>query len=87
MAMKRSEIIETVIILFSIVSLMPLVWWYGSDHLYKIPEIYITLYKVLLGILAVVLAVILVRRTKRIKKAMRDAKRQQGKTRKFPPFF
>lgn len=87
--MKKPEIIETVIILFSIVAIWPLIWWYGSEHFYKIPEIWITLYKVFLGILVVALALILVRRIKRVIKAIRDVKRRkkEDEERKSPPFF
>jgi len=85
--MKKSEIIETVIIVASIASFWPMVWWYKVGPLYKIPEIYITLYKLFLGIVSVALVVILVRRIRRIRKAIRDAKRQKdGRRGKFLPF-
>jgi len=83
--MKRSEIIETIIILVTIAALWPLIWYYRTEYI--IPESVKILYKLFLVILTVALVIIFVRRIKRVKKAMRDVKRQQSKTRKFPPFF
>lgn len=87
--MKKTEIIETIIIIFSILAIWPLIWYYSSERFYKIPQTWITLYKVFLGILVIVLIVILIRRIKRVIKVMRDAKKRKNEEQegKFPPFF
>jgi hypothetical protein len=72
MKIKKAEIWETVVIILSILTLWPVVWWYNAKR--NIPPLYFML--VLLPIL-VVLAYIMVRRVKRLRKAMRDSKNRK----------
>ena len=70
--MKKAEVWETVVIIISILTLWPVVWWYNSKQ--DVPALYFIL--VLLPILAV-LAYIMVRRIRRLRDAMRDSKNRR----------
>jgi len=70
--MKKAEILETVFIIISIVTLWPVIKWYNAKE--PIPLGYYGLLLVVLG----VLAFITVRRVKRLRKAMRNAKNRRG---------
>ncbi|MFQ6041652.1 MAG: hypothetical protein ACE5PV_12405 [Candidatus Poribacteria bacterium] len=72
MKMKKAEVWETVVIILSILTLWPVVWWYNSKQ--DVPPLYFIL--VLLPILAV-LAYIMSRRIKRLRQAMRDSKNRR----------
>ncbi len=70
--MKKAETWETVFIIISIVTLWPMIKWYNAEE--PIPPAYYALLLITLG----VLAFITVRRVKRLRKAMRDAKNRRG---------
>jgi hypothetical protein len=72
MKIKKAELWETIVIILSILTLWPVVWWYNAKQ--DVPSLYFML--VLLPILAV-LAYIMVRRVKRLRKAMRDSKNRK----------
>ena len=68
--MSKQERWESVVIILGILTLWPVLHWRGQNQ--TVP----TLYWFVLLLVAVVLGVIMVRRVKRLREAMRSAKRR-----------
>ena len=73
--MKKNEMWETIVIILGVLALWPVVHWYNAKK--DVPFLYVIL---LVTILAA-LAFITVRRVKRLRRAIRDAKNRR---RQFP---
>ena len=71
--MKKAEIWETAFIIISIVTLWPVIKWHNARQ--SVPLVYYVMLLVVLG----VLAFITVRRIKKLRKALREAKSRREK--------
>jgi len=78
---KTGEILETIIILVSLLSLFPVViWWHTGALQHQ------KLYYLYLFILLCILGYVTYRRIKRLRAALRASKKRGSGT-SFPPFF
>jgi hypothetical protein len=78
--MKKSELLENVILLLSVVALLPTIWLSKSKGP-QVSESMLSLYQILLGLVLIVLVVITIRRFRRTRAAMHEAKNRR---RPFP---
>ena len=75
--MKKSELLENVILLLSIVALWPMIWL-SKPKQPQVSEGMLSLYRLLLILVLIVLVVIAIRRFQRLRAAMRQNKNRQG---------